>query len=146
MRAQLGRSMIEMLGVLAIIGVMTIGGFWGYRVAMDKYAANKIIHDVQVYHMALDERGIRFDAEGYAPSTDFIAEAPYTYEAFEADTGSGYWEIDVKTVTKGICKAVLEKSERTGGVYRIGADYVMAVGRGQDSFALYRGDTSICQD
>ena len=38
---QNGRSMIEMLGVLAIIGVLSIGGIAGYSKAMSKYRVNK---------------------------------------------------------------------------------------------------------
>ena len=34
---QSGRSMIEMLGVLAIIGVLSVGGISGYSKAMAKY-------------------------------------------------------------------------------------------------------------
>ncbi len=37
-----GRSMIEMLGVLAIIGVLSIGGIAGYTLSMNRYRANKI--------------------------------------------------------------------------------------------------------
>lgn len=38
-----GRSMIEMLGVLAIIGVLSVGGIAGYSKAMSKYRTNKVI-------------------------------------------------------------------------------------------------------
>ena len=38
-----GRSMIEMLGVLAIIGVLSVGGISGYTEAMRKYKMNKTI-------------------------------------------------------------------------------------------------------
>ena len=38
-----GRSMVEMLGVLAIIGVLSIGGIAGYTLAMNRYRANEII-------------------------------------------------------------------------------------------------------
>ena len=38
-----GRSMIEMLGVLAIIGVLSVGGIAGYSKAMAKFKANKTI-------------------------------------------------------------------------------------------------------
>ena len=31
-----GRSMVEMLGVLAIVGVLSVGGVYGYGVAMKK--------------------------------------------------------------------------------------------------------------
>lgn len=38
-----GRSMVEMLGVLAIIGVLSIGGIAGYTMAMNRYRANQVI-------------------------------------------------------------------------------------------------------
>ncbi len=37
-----GRSMIEMLGVLAIIGVLSVGGIAGYSKAMNKYKVNSV--------------------------------------------------------------------------------------------------------
>ena len=36
---QTGRSMIEMLGVSAIIGVLSIAGLWGYQLAIAKHKA-----------------------------------------------------------------------------------------------------------
>ena len=41
-----GRSMIEMLGVLAIIGVLSVGGIAGYSKAMHKYRINKTIEQI----------------------------------------------------------------------------------------------------
>ena len=38
---QYGRSMIEMLGVLAIVGVLSVGGIAGYSKAMFKFKLNK---------------------------------------------------------------------------------------------------------
>ncbi len=38
---QFGRSMVEMLGVLAIIGVLSVGSIAGYYTAMKKYRLNK---------------------------------------------------------------------------------------------------------
>ena len=43
---QNGRSMIEMLGVLAIIGVLSVGGIAGYSKAMQKYRVNKTADQV----------------------------------------------------------------------------------------------------
>ena len=45
---QSGRSMVEMLGTLAIIGVLSIGGIAGYSYGMDKYRANETINDVNL--------------------------------------------------------------------------------------------------
>ena len=46
--AETGRSMVEILGVLAVIGVLSIGGIYGYTFAMDKYRANDIIYEVNL--------------------------------------------------------------------------------------------------
>jgi hypothetical protein len=43
--SQIGRSMIEMLGVLAIIGVLSVGAIAGYSKAMNKYRLNKFLND-----------------------------------------------------------------------------------------------------
>ena len=43
---QSGRSMIEMLGVLAIIGVLSVGGIAGYSKAMHRYRLNKAIEQI----------------------------------------------------------------------------------------------------
>ena len=45
--AQSGRSMVEMLGVLAIIGVLSVGGIAGYSMAMSKFKITKTIDQVQ---------------------------------------------------------------------------------------------------
>ena len=37
-----GRSMVEMLGVLAIIGVLSVGGIAGYKMAMEQIEINNI--------------------------------------------------------------------------------------------------------
>ena len=43
---QLGRSMIEMLGVLAIIGVLSVGGIAGYSKAMNKWKLQKAFDQI----------------------------------------------------------------------------------------------------
>ena len=43
-----GRSMVEMLGVLAIIGMLSVAGIAGYTTAMNKHRANQILHGASV--------------------------------------------------------------------------------------------------
>ena len=43
-----GRSMIEMLGVLAIIGVLSVGGIAGYSKAMTKFKTNQVADNVSM--------------------------------------------------------------------------------------------------
>lgn len=53
--SQLGRSMIEMLGVLAIIAVLSVGGIAGYSKAMMKWKINKMIEDYTMLMTGLME-------------------------------------------------------------------------------------------
>lgn len=43
-----GRSMVEILGTLAIIGVLSIGSIFAYSHGMDQYNANQITHDIML--------------------------------------------------------------------------------------------------
>ena len=58
-----GRSMVEMLGVLAIIGVLSVGAISGYSKAMMKYKLNKQIEQIStVLNNALIYTiGIKYD-------------------------------------------------------------------------------------
>ena len=82
--------MIEMLGVLAIIGVMSIGGIAGYRIAMNKYQANVILEDVNRFAFTIVERSPLPDGE-ISPA-DFVKTTPYTITA-ENDVEEKYFYI-----------------------------------------------------
>lgn len=55
-KCQSGRSMIEMLGVLAIIGVLSVGGIAGYSKAMDRYRVNETVN--QISHIVQNIRDL----------------------------------------------------------------------------------------
>lgn len=48
-----GRSMVEMLGVLAIIGVLSIGGIAGYVLAMRRHMANETANQIMMASVIL---------------------------------------------------------------------------------------------
>ena len=60
---QTGRSMIEMLGVLAIIGVLSIGGIAGYSNAMKKYKINKAVEEIT--HLSQNIRRLYANQKSY---------------------------------------------------------------------------------
>lgn len=66
--SQAGRSMVEMLGVLAIIGVLSVGGIAGYAKAMSKYKLNKV--EDQVSHIVANLRTIFLEANDYSSLSD----------------------------------------------------------------------------
>ena len=86
--ADCGRSMVEMLGTLAIMGVLSIGGIMGYSYAIDKYHANQIVNDVNL-------RGIDLIAQASRGGDFSLAEWP-TKTSSDLDIGL---EIDEATNT-----------------------------------------------
>lgn len=44
-KIQSGRSMVEMLGVLAVVGIISIGGLYGYTYAMKRHRANELLNE-----------------------------------------------------------------------------------------------------
>ena len=65
--------MIEMLGVLAIIGVLSVGGIMGYSKAMMRYKINKTID--QITYMATNVRTAfikQKDYHGLVPWAPFL--------------------------------------------------------------------------
>ena len=54
-KLQNGRSMVEMLGVLAIIGVLSVGAIAGYQKAMFKHKINKTIQEISLLFQSLVE-------------------------------------------------------------------------------------------
>lgn len=89
-----GRSMVEMLGVLAIMGVLAIGGIAGYRWAMDKYRSNDTIKELSERAVVYSQQMIReaktlSSAEfnpadrtrlGYGLTAEVLTEAPKFFE------------------------------------------------------------------
>ena len=58
---QSGRSMVEILGVLAVIGVLSVGGIAGYSKAMEKININNLIEDIhsttrKIHNLYADQR------------------------------------------------------------------------------------------
>jgi len=52
-----GRSMVEMLGVLAIVGVLSVGGLAGYTTAMAKYRATEIMNSISLTLVEAETQG-----------------------------------------------------------------------------------------
>ena len=67
-----GRSMVEMLGTLAIVGVLSIGGITGYNYAINKYRANETINEINMRLMTLQtqsERDMDLNLNEFADKT-----------------------------------------------------------------------------
>ena len=61
--------MVGMLGVLAIIGVLSIGGIAGYRYAMAKHKVNELFEDIELERVYAMEEMNKENPTGYVSET-----------------------------------------------------------------------------
>ena len=80
-----GRSMVEMLGVLAIIGVLSVGAIAGYSKAMMKYKLNKMVDQ---YNQLFGTIAIhREEFIKLSTPTQFVSLYPIIYKMGELPDG-----------------------------------------------------------
>ena len=104
--SELGRSMTEMLGVLAIIGVLSIGGIMGYSYSMDKYRANTTIYDINLRRMDLMAQ---IDKGHDEPTLDSWENEKTIYPislVFDDDSNDAL--IQVSDVPEQVCKMIIK--------------------------------------
>ena len=65
-KSQSGRSMVEMLGVLAIIGVLSVGGIAGYSLSMRRHRANGVVDLASKYALVLYGQCQQLILEGHS--------------------------------------------------------------------------------
>ena len=111
LKSQNGRSMVEMLGVLAIIGVLSVGGVYGYGVAMKKHKANEALHKASM--LATTVSAYAMSNDGNLPSSiaDFANLGYYT----ELSDNGTQFKLTMKGVGYDVCK---QMESSMGGMVR----------------------------
>ena len=101
-----GRSMVEMLGVLAIIGVLSVGGIAGYTRAMRNWKANEIIE-------AANRLAVVAETDQTLTST--AGSNTLTYSGIGGDTSRlpGLSEITATKNTNGTISLTISLSDST---------------------------------
>ena len=110
-KSEQGRSMVEILGVLAVIGVLSIGGIQGYRYAFTKYRANDIVNAV---NMRASDIFNRFQAIQMPEEADFSEWSETTETGFpifiEKMPNVNMVQIEVDDVPTDVCKEVMKEA------------------------------------
>ena len=101
---QSGRSMVEMLGALAIIGVLSIGGIAGYSYGMDKHKANQTLQEVRLKAIDIlaqfnQRNGEGINIDSWEPKTS----TGYTIGLEEETIG-----IQIEDVEQRVCELMSE--------------------------------------
>ena len=117
---QLGRSMIEMLGVLSIIGVLSVGGFSMVKKMQNSYDTNKIIEEISNFtsrarvllreYESGDMNAFLAGAKAYpdgvsASGTSFTGTSDVTY-TFAAGSGTVLFELKIGALPEEVCMQV----------------------------------------
>ena len=103
-----GRSMVEMLGVLAIMGVLAIGGIAGYRYAMDKYNANEILNEVRKRAVTASQQRILGRTIDLSEWSNTIQGHPVTAaDNYGGDTS--FFALTVSGIEKNVCDQVIKE-------------------------------------
>ena len=122
-KSQSGRSMVEMLGVLAIIGVLSVGGIAGYSLAMRRHRANGVVDLISKYALlhynkcqqeilngeftSVSECGsiLQFEEAGLGPYPTGTRTIPYVSHKTSSD-GVDIVEIDLSFSDQKLCQTV----------------------------------------
>lgn len=101
-----GRSLVELLGVLAVIGVLTIGGIAGYNIAMTLYRANELLNGVNLLKKDLVLQLLDGRPHQKLTSTYNITHiSGFPVSLFENTNGEVLIEVD--NIPSIVCKKVL---------------------------------------
>ena len=111
-RSQKGRSMVEMLGVLAIVGVLSVGGVYGYGVAMKKHKANELLHRASMLASTVSAQIM----SGKEPTTlDTFADSNLGKFALDYDPTKTTFDLAISEMDSAVC---VQMEKMAGGMVR----------------------------
>ncbi len=97
--------MVEMLGTLAIMGVLSVGAVAGYRYAITKYQANETTNELKrrvVIHSQQAMVGVALDQTEMGEYTSL----GYPIDVYDMKNGS--FELEVQDMDKELCDALIK--------------------------------------
>ncbi|MBQ3695372.1 MAG: hypothetical protein II938_00150 [Alphaproteobacteria bacterium] len=100
-----GRSMVEMLGVLAIIGVLSVGGIAGYTMAMNKHRANETIG--RLMNRAVVVSGQRQLGQTASLSGFNENDGAYTIPNNVDTNTEGKFKLTIQNIPESVCSKII---------------------------------------
>jgi len=101
-KSQTGRSMVEILGVMVLIGVLSVGTVYGIRYLLDKNMANRIISDAQTAYLLSDKNACMMN---FVP-VEFSSESKKPIDAYCDGQNKKY--IRISDISDEVCHLVLD--------------------------------------
>ena len=112
-KSQKGRSMVEMLGVLAIVGVLSVGGVYGYGVAMKKHKANELLHQASMLATTISAQ---IQSKGELPqSIENFGDAKYGTFKKPEKANDDQFTMQIENMDSAVCE---QMEKMAGGMVR----------------------------
>lgn len=124
---QKGRSLLEILAVLVIMAILTVGGLWMYGWASGSYKANVIYEDVLVLSEGIRNRGGATNKNIYDSTIGKKTRTSLNMSVCDGATpcpavGAKTFEIKVQSVVSEACKFLKAKKWPVDKVARVKVD------------------------
>lgn len=94
-----GRTMLEMIGVLSITGVVTVGGLVGYSTVMNKQRANAVLEDAKLLSLLL------LDTKSETIPSSF---KPQSGKTFSVEQKKGSIDVTVQDIPEKVCLQLMK--------------------------------------
>ncbi len=129
---QKGRTLLEMLGVLAIVGILSIAALVGFTYAMNKHRANETVYDVMLRgtNVPMVDENYASKPSGHEFTFPDLPAGTYYPMVTKKDAGSSYY-VEATGVTYRVCEMILKMNPTD-------IDRIMV------GDTAYTGDASIC--
>ena len=135
-----GRSMVEMLGVLAVTGVLAVVGIMGFQNAMAKSKANRLISDIKLYALQCAqelynrERHGEEVTEGTACGTNVTPVGAYALSgSYENTAEDGVIQISATNIPERVCETVADMGWQLPLSIKIGEEVLTTATCGEDN-------------
>ena len=98
MNTESGRSMVEMLGTLAIMGILSVGGIAGFHYGMNRHQANSIIEEAKMHAALITGQAL---TQGL-PTSATLNQLSYEF-TYHKESAVGY-SLTTSEIEKAVCK------------------------------------------
>ncbi len=120
-----------MLGVLVIVGVLSVAALFGFTYAMNKYKANETIHDVMLRasNVPMIDEYYQIRPTNYAfkfpDLQDELSSMGYTMKTLKTDEFGYVYKVEAPSVPRRICSLILQMEPTDIDEIRIGTEKIL---------------------
>lgn len=114
-----GRTMIEMIGVLAVIGLLSLTALWGYQLMLRKHRANALLDDIMLRAVSILTTDHYLAHQGDflfpdLPQDGTVSSLGTTIRAYPSRTEGVYaFQIEIEQVPPSVCRSLFNMNPGT---------------------------------